>query len=283
MKSVGMIPELISLTTGGSGLSSVIELQPSALKAWDDYIRSADSKMQSRVDGKRPFLRLDQAADQRARVQRGEILVASFTELGTDSVANRLIHHWIGAVFIRNATLQGFFSVVHDCDRHKEFYTSVAADSKAFACGEKDQRRSIVWRNRVLFVNAVIQGQYEVHELAVDGRHGYSIVDTRCTREIGHYGRNDKYPLPPGRGSGFIRRLHYIARYEERDGGVYFELEAIALTRNIPAALRWVVNPVMNHCSINSFAASLRETREAVSALRSTGGGAPGAKPDGED
>lgn len=60
------------------------------------------------------------------------------------------------------------------------------------------------------------------------------------------------------------RRIHSIARYEERDGGVYFELEAIALTRDIPASLAWMVKPVVNHLSINSLTTTLRQTRDAV-------------------
>jgi hypothetical protein len=86
-------------------------------------------------------------------------------------------------------------------------------------------------------------------------------------REIESYGKEGEYLLPPGQGSGYIWRLHSIARYEERDGGVYLELQAIALTRSIPPSLRWLVNPVVNHLSINSLTTSLRQTREAVVSL----------------
>ena len=86
-------------------------------------------------------------------------------------------------------------------------------------------------------------------------------------REIEKYGQKGEYLQPAGQGRGFIWELHSIARYEERDGGVYLELEAIALTRSIPPSLRWVVNPVVNHLSINSLTTSLRQTRDAVIAL----------------
>jgi len=267
MKTAKVILEVILLAVGVPELSSAIELQPGTLKAWDDYIQNADASMQSRVDGQRPFLWTDEADGQRTRVQRGEILVTPFTGRGTHKVANGLIHDWIGAVFIPHATLERLFAVVHDYDRYKEFYKPVVADSKLLACGETDQRFSMVWQNRVLFVNAAVQGQYEAHEFAVDGHRGYSIVNTTQVREIRDYGQNSEYLLPPGQGSGFIWRLHSISRYEERDGGVYLELEAIALTRNIPPALRWMVNPVVNHLSINSLTASLRETRDAVNSL----------------
>jgi hypothetical protein len=74
--------------------------------------------------------------------------------------------------------------------------------------------------------------------------------------------------LPPGTGNGFIWRIRSVARYEERDGGVYLELEAMALTRDIPASLAWMANPIVNHLSINSLTTTLRQTRDAVISSR---------------
>src|SRR5262249_24972418 len=101
-------------------------------------------------------------------------------------------------------------------------------------------------------------------DVRLDARRGYNIANATQMQEIENYGRAGERLLPPGTGNGFIWRLHSIARYEERDGGVYLELEAIALTRDIPAGFRWLVNPVVNHLSINSLTTSLRQTRDAV-------------------
>jgi hypothetical protein len=38
----------------------------------------------------------------------------------------------------------------------------------------------------------------------------------------------------------------------------------MALTRDIPAPLAWVVNPIVNHLSVNSLTTTLRQTRDAV-------------------
>jgi len=158
-------------------------------------------------------------------------------------------------------------AVVHDYGRYKEFYKPVVADSKVLACTETDQKFSMVWQHRVLLINAAIEGQYQARDFAIDARRGYNIANTTQVREIEGYGRSGEYLLPPGQGSGFIWGMHSIARYEERDGGVYLELEAIALTRTIPASLRWIVSPVVNHLSINSLVTSLHQTRDAVVSL----------------
>jgi len=267
MKSARLTIELTLLAAGFPGLLSALELQPDTLKAWDDYIRSADTRMQTRVDGQRPFLWTDEAPDRGARLQRGEILVAPVVERGTRTVAGGLIHDWLGAAFIPHATIEGLLAVVHDYGRYKEFYRPVVADSKVLACTEMDQKFSMVWQHRVLLINAAMEGQYQARDFALDERRGYNIANTTQVREIESYGKNDEYLLPPGQGSGFIWRLHSIARYEERDGGVYLELEAVALTRSIPPSLRWLVSPVVSRLSIDSLATSLRQTRDAVVSL----------------
>jgi len=42
--------------------------------------------------------------------------------------------------------------------------------------------------------------------------------------------------LPLNEGSGYIRRLYSFSRFEQRDEGVYVELEVIALSRDIRGA-----------------------------------------------
>ena len=223
--------------------------------------------MQARLDGHRPFLWVDEVADRGSHLRRGEILVAPVSGRGTQTVPNGLIHDWIGAVFIPHTTVEGFLAVVNDYDRYNEFYRPAVADSKLLACTDQDHRYSMVLQRRVLFVNAAVEGQYQAHDFAVDARRGYSITATTRMQEIEDYGHTGQHLLPPGHGDGFIWRLHSIVRYQERDGGLYLEVEAIALTRDIPASLRWVVKPVVNRLSIDSLTTTLRETRDAVHSL----------------
>ncbi|MGA7414121.1 MAG: hypothetical protein WBW33_26850, partial [Bryobacteraceae bacterium] len=70
--------------------------------------------------------------------------------------------------------------------------------------------------------------------------------------------------MPPDTGSGFIWRLYSISRLEERDGGVYVELEVIALSRDIPAPYQWFVDPIVRRVSKDAMITSLKQTSEAV-------------------
>jgi len=243
-----------------AGVCGAADLQSNTVEAWDAYLHSADL----RTGGQHPFLWTDESPDRIARVRRGEVVVAPVAGDGTQSVPNGLIHDWIGAVFIPGATIDSLFSVMHDYDRYKDYYKPVVADSKSLACTSADQEFSMVWKHRAMFVTTAIQGRYQGHDVEVDARRGYNVADATSVQQIEDYGHPGAHALPPGTGNGFIWKLHSIARYEERDGGVYLELEAIALSRDIPAAVRGLVKPLVNHLSINSLTTTLRQTRDAV-------------------
>jgi len=271
MRAVNTIIGLALLAAGTSGALRAMELQHSTLAAWNDYIREADAAMRTRLDGGRPFSWIDEAPDRREMLRHGEVMVAPVVGHGTKAIPNGLIHDWIGAAFIPGATLEGLFAVVHDYDRYKEIYKPVVADSRMLACTATDQRFSMIWRRKILFINAAVEGRYEARDF-VEGRRGYNIAGTTEVREIQAYRQSGERLLPPDQGNGFLWRIHSIARYEERDGGVYLELEAIALTRDIPTSLRWMVNPVVNRLSIDSLTTTLRQTRDAVASLPATPG-----------
>jgi len=244
------------------------QLQPEAIQAWDEYIRNVDSRVQARSAGEMPFLWIDESVHRARGIGQGEILVAPVLPHGTQRVPNGLIHHWIGGVFIPGATIGTLSAVVHDYGKYKDIYKPVVVDSKVLGCTDGDQRFSMLWLHKVLFVTAVIQSEYVARDVRVDRRRGYNVTETVRVQEIEHYGRPEERLLAPGTGNGFIWRLHSIARYEERDGGVYLELEAIALTRDIPGSVRWFVSPVVNHLSINSLTTTLQQTRDALNSIR---------------
>jgi hypothetical protein len=228
----------LALMAGAPALVSAIDLEAGTVEAWRAYIRNTDARAQTRVAGQQPFLWTDESPERKLRVRRGEVVIAPVARDGTQDVPSGLIHDWIGAVFIPGATIGNLHSVMHDYDKYKDYYKPVVAESKAFSCTSTNQEFSMVWKSRALFVTTVIESRYQSRDVEVDARRGYNVANTTEVRQIEDYGRPAAHALPPGTGNGFIWRLHSILRYEERDGGVYLELEAIALSRDIPAAFR---------------------------------------------
>ena len=64
--------------------------------------------------------------------------------------------------------------------------------------------------------------------------------------------------------------LYSISRFEQRDGGMYVELEAVTLSRDVPGALRWLVDPMIRRTSRSSMQISVPKAGGAVLETRLT-------------
>ena len=118
--------------------------------------------------------------------------------------------------------------------------------------------------DKALLSHAALDADFESTYCQLDDRRWYSIAHITRVQEIENYRESDERKLPADQGNGYLWRLSSMAVFEERDGGVYLEIEAIALSRDIPASLRWVVDPLVRRVSKRSLIAFLQETREGV-------------------
>jgi hypothetical protein len=242
-------------------------LKPETVQAWHEYVEAADGRAQAQTGNSKPFLWIDQEPERRARVQGGEVAVEPFGGLGTQDAPDGLIHDWVGAIFIPNATAESVLAVLEDYNRYYEIYKPVVKDSRALGSTDSGFEFSMTWHRRVLFVNVGMRGWYRSREFAVDARRGYAIADATCIRQIEERNHSQQL-LPSDTGSGYLWRVHSITKYEERDGGVYLEIEALALSRDIPESVKWLVSPVVNRMSISSLETTLKQTRDAVEQAR---------------
>lgn len=264
MKAWVLATVALVLTSCAARIGRAAELQPRTLAAWNEYVKQSDLKMQERAAKGLPFLWIDELRERAFRVHRGEVVIAPVVGHGTKSVPYGLMHDWIGAIFIPGATIDNLWSVVHDYDHYQHMYQPTVTSSRRLACTDNSQDFQMVWQRKVLFVSAAMQGRYHAQDMLLDPLRGYSIAEAVEVREIEAYGHQGEHLLPPDTGNGFIWRIRSVARYEERDGGVYLQLEAMALTRDIPTSLAWIVNPVVNHLAVNSLSTTLEQTRDAV-------------------
>ncbi len=163
---------------------------------------------------------------------------------GLKRLPSGLIHDWSGAAFIRGATLNQVLSVTRDFDHYKDFYYPNIVDSRTLSANRAESQFSMVLMNRAAVVNVAIDGDYHCLSFRVDKRQWYSISETTRMREIENYRASNQRELVDGQGKGLLWRLFSIARFEEREGGVYVELEAIALSRENPSLCAGRSNPL---------------------------------------
>jgi hypothetical protein len=243
------------------------DLKPKTIEAWDTYLHAAKARNDKHVADGTPFLSIDAEPAGSAKLLQGEIIVSPAAPNVPVKVPSGLIHDWTGAIFIPNASIGDVMRVVRDYDHYQAVYRPNVVGSKAIETGECEDRFSMVIMNKSFFAKNALDTDYRTRFVRVDGQHWYSTSETTRLQEVADYGGASQHLLPEDQGKGIIWRLYSFARYEERDGGVYVELEAIALSRDIPPTLRWVVDPIVRRVSRSSLTTSLQQTADAVRAL----------------
>ena len=212
------------------------------------------------------FLKVDEDPKWLSSVKRGEIVVLRDVSQRPIKVPSGLIHDWYGAAFIGQTNLNQVLSVVRDYDRYQEFYSPNVVDSKTLSTGELEDRFSMVLVNKSLLLETAFASDYKCRYVRVSDRRWYSITESTRIQEIENRGTPKQNMLPEGEGKGLLWRLFSITRFEERDGGVYVELEAIGLSRDIPVPVRWMIEPIVRRVSRSSLVISLQQTEGAVRA-----------------
>lgn len=244
--------------------ANAANLKPETVSAWNNYVDQAQADLQRRIQPGGCFLWTMENADRAERVHAGEIVVAPAPGPDPKNVPGGLIHHWVGAIFIPNRTIEQLVNVTRNYDRYKDYYQPSVIESRTVASGDANDEFSMRIMNKALFLKVALDADYRVTYVRVDENKIYSISRTTRLQEIDGYGGAREHVIPEGEGLGYIWKLVSIARMEQRDGGVYLELEGIALSREIPLAARFLADPIVRRVSRNSMLVSLRETREAL-------------------
>ncbi len=252
------------LILSAATLARAETLDGRTLDAWNDYIAQARSRMTARVQSHSQFLWVDEMPDLRSQVRKGQIFVAPVGPSHPRRVPSGLIHDWRGVAFLPAATLAETIQVVTDYNRYKEFYHPLIVESTPLGSDGANYKFSLVIVNKGLFSETALHSECHDAYFQLDNKRWYSVGYCDSIREIENYGTTVKQELPPNEGSGYIWRLASFSRFEERDGGVYAEREVIALSRDLPGGLRWLIEPIVNRLSRNSLSASLLQTRQAV-------------------
>jgi hypothetical protein len=254
----------VSLSLGvAPAQSGATELKGQTLSAWSDYVQSAQARMNSRLSGNSNFLWVDDDSARYQRVKHGEIEVAPENGNGYLVVSGGMIHDWIGAVFIPDSSIEQVLATLSDYEHYKDFYPPTVIDAQLLERSTDGDLFRMYWINKVLFVSAGTDTEWKSRSVCVPGHRVYNISYTTRVQEV-QYGPPDRRQLQADEGDGFIWRLYSFSRYEERDGGVYLEMETLALTRAVPTSLHMLLMPLITRLSRSSLLLSLQQSRDAV-------------------
>lgn len=246
------------------------QLKPQTVDDWNNYVKATDQQMNKRASGESPFLWLESRPNGLSRAHNGEIVVAPFEEHVPLHVHGGLIHHWVGASFIPGVHVNDILVILRDYPRYKEIYhpgvidSALAPAAGTSASGVGADFFTVRLRNQSELAKTAIDATYTASCVQMDLKRAYIVAYTTRIQEIDHFGERSQRELPPDEGNGYLWRLYTTTRLVERDGGVYVEAEALALSRDIPFAARFIVDPIVRRVSREALTTSLEQTSHAV-------------------
>lgn len=250
------------------------DLKQNTTDAFNRYVAVTEERMAGELRSGREFLYPDRPAaelskdvgDAYARLKRGEILVerqeAKVNGKDVD-VPDGMVHHWVGVAFIPGANMAETVAVVQDYDHRAELYKpEVIAAHVISHQGNEYKIFMRLYQRR--FTTVVFNTEYAIHWGQVNEKQVYANSISTRVAEVKDAAHPDGPEVPVGHGNGYLWRLNTYWRFEEKDGGVYIQCEAVSLTRDIPFGLRWLLKPLVTKIPRQSLDRALGRTREVV-------------------
>jgi hypothetical protein len=222
---------------------------PAATAAFNTDAAQLESRLAQQHQSPNNFLALAPATY--TRLQSGELLIENLTP--TSQPADALIHHWRATAFVPNATPAGLEHLLRDFAAYPHnFAPEVLASTVLTATPTHTLLRLRTRQHHVITV--VLDTTCDVTFASPDRTHGYSISRSTRVDEITPAGDN------------FLYLLNTYWSWEQRDGGLYVQLESLSLTRSIPRGLAWAVLPYLESIPRDSLIFTLTSTRNALHA-----------------
>lgn len=266
---------LVTILGGCAARAQSAELKPETVAAFDNYVYAREAAMARELRDGSGFLWVDHLPEPRrqavyTQLRRHEVVIEpiNVAEEGKPiKVSGGLIHDWVGVIFIPGATLAQVLAVVRDYDNHAKIYQPQVQRSKVLR-REGNDFRIYLRLYRKTIVTVVFNTEYVVHHFQDDATRAHSHSYSTRIAELKNPGEAAEQEFPVGRDHGYLWRLYSYWRFEERDGGVYVQLESLALSRGVPSIFLWLVGPLLKKIPRETISLLLNATRMAVNARR---------------
>ena len=247
------------------------ELKPKTTLAFDRYVAATEARFADELRPGGAFLYVDGLKQEQRhkayeQLRQGEILVEKLqtkVEGMSSDVPDGMVHHWVGLVFIPGATLNQALPLVKDYDRRAELYKPDVIASRTLS-HHGDDFTMFLRLHQKKFTTVDFNTDYAVHWGQVSPARVYSNSISTRIAEVKDPAKPDGEELPVGTGHGYLWRLNTYWRFEEKDGGVYLQCEALSLTRDMPAGLGWLLKPLVTSIPRQSLNRALGQTRKVV-------------------
>ena len=217
------------------------------------------------------FLFIDRLPDNRrhtieAQLLKGTVEIQQLHTLEEGlaiPVPNGMIHHWVGVIFVPSTTLLQARTILEDYDEHEKFYKPDVRRSKLLERNGNESKTYLQLYKKSL-VTVVLNANFDVTYIPLTSMQAQTKTYSTRIAEVANHGKPDEHELPVGEDHGYMWRLYAYWRIEEKNNGVYLQLEVVALTRKFPRLLGWLINPLVENIPRSTISGLLTNTRRVI-------------------
>lgn len=250
--------------------SHAAQLSTQTAHAFDRYIAAKEARDNRELAPPNHFLYIDafpqaQRSQSYAELKAGEVLVQR-GECNTPActkVSGGLIHDWVGVAFVRGVSLSQALVILQDYNRDAALYPAEVVKSRLLSHSGSDFQVYLRLK-QVHVITVVLDSDYGIHYSHLDSTHALAVSHSTRIAEVNHADTAAERGESVGNDHGFLWRLDSYWRFWEADGGLYIQIEAISLTRDVPTGLGWLIGSFIESIPKSSLRSTLDETRSAL-------------------
>lgn len=251
------------LILAAAARACVAQPAPAADAAFDSYICMLETRLAGQHHSHASFVAATAPASQfETRLRQGDVIVENIAPKGSD-LPGALLHHWRGTALIPGTGAADFDHLLRDFEAYPHFFAPQVLQAKASSTSTDQFQASMRIRQKHVLV-VVMDTTYDVDFGTLDPQHRYSISHSTRIAEIASAGTADEHSLKPSEAHGFLWRQNTYWTYEERDGGLYIQIESVSLTRSIPSGFGWALRPFVESVPRDTVEFTLRAARNAL-------------------
>ena len=239
-------------------LVSAIQAQPifaaapaAADAAFAGYVRTIEARLAQQHSSSREFVVSppcpEMTSSGRTCIER----------VAVNSLPGALLHHWRATQFVAGTKATDLDRLLGSIQAYPSIFAPQVETASVQPSSTDHLRISMrVRQHHVLTV--VLDSNYDVAFAQLDSQHRYSISRSTRIREVDLPGTPQEHPLSEGEEHGFLWHQNTYWSYEERDGGLYVQVESLSLTRSVPLGLGWAIGPYIESIPRDSLTFTLR-------------------------
>ena len=237
-----------------------------AAAAFAAYTGAVEERLARQHSGPATFLAGLNGTGISGRLVRGDILLEHLAEPSAARdlrFPEAMLHHWRGTAFVPGARAADFERLLRDVSAYPTHFAPQVVTARLLT-DSGDRLQTTLRLRQDHGVSVVLDTSYVVVFGHTDTRHGYSISHSTRIAEIAAVGTPREHALSSADDHGYLWRLNTYWSWEEREDGLWLQIETVSLSRAIPSGLGWLLRPYVEGVPRDSLEFTVRSAREAL-------------------